>query len=120
MIVVKIEMWPKGIEAKKYGLGEMRIANDGAGTHARGDYDVVLMKGERLAKRPGLWRRTRVVNFPRSRLGVYDLIFRALAASVGARNPDVNLFQEIDADMETHAVRLLEEEHEDHGEEERT
>lgn len=108
MIVVKIEMWPGGHEAKKYKLGEMRIANDGEGTPARGDYDVVLMKGERLAKQPGVWRRARVLGFPRARLGVYDLIFRALGAAVASRNPDVPR-TEIDPDTEAHAVRLEEE-----------
>lgn len=39
MIVVKLEMWPKGDESRKYELGRTYIYNAG-GTTKRGDYEV--------------------------------------------------------------------------------
>lgn len=105
MIVVKIEMWPHGSEEKKYDLGRIEIVNDVKTTmkdRSLGSYIVKLFKSaSQGAKSPGIWRRGRVENFPRKRLGNYDLLYRALATLVGERNPDVETkFDEVTEDDE--------------------
>lgn len=85
MLVCKIEIWPKGDESRKYGLGEVRIANVG-GDHKIGHYKVELMKSEHIAKRSGVWRKGQVLNFHRLALGPYDLLLRALIACIGSRS----------------------------------
>lgn len=89
MLVCRIEMWPGGDRAKAYDLGVVEIANIG-GTAARGDYAVKLSKCARLARRKGNWKRGAVLGFPRQRLGAYDLLLRALADTIGDRNPEAN------------------------------
>lgn len=85
MVVVRVELWPGGDRSKARLLGEARIANDGGQrTDSRGDYTVELSKFNGT----GVWKRGRVTGFPRLRLGGWDLLFRALRATVGARNPD--------------------------------
>src|SRR5262245_34111022 len=44
MIVVKVELWPGGSEARKRSLGIAFIVNDGTGTKALGNYNVMLGK----------------------------------------------------------------------------
>ena len=53
MVVVRVELWPKGIEANKVCLNEVRISNTGAGTVARGIYACRFFgrAGRRLARR---------------------------------------------------------------------
>ncbi len=85
MLVCKIEMWPKGDEATKYLLGEVRIAPIGGDRHL-GHYSVELMKCAKIAKREGVWRSSKVLNFQRMLQGPYDLLLRALIACVGSRS----------------------------------
>ena len=76
MLRVTIELLPFGSEERKRHLGTIDIANDGRGTR------------ERLSKfgRPFTdWRRGAVLDFPRLSLGPYDLLLRALIATVGDR-----------------------------------
>jgi hypothetical protein len=93
VIVVKVELWPGGDEGRKRSLGEARISNDATEsltTELRGgSYDVVLLTGDPpLSKKAGKeWRRGRVTGFPRIKLGPWDLLYRALRATVGSRNP---------------------------------
>lgn len=82
MLVVTIELWPGGDQARKRHLGTARIANDGRGTLSAGDYDVTL---SRCGQPNQAWRRGRVEGFPRRRLGPWDLLYRSLAATVGDR-----------------------------------
>ena len=87
MIVIRVEMWPHGDESRKSELGIAYVANDGTGTSQVGNYDVQLMKSASMgARRSGVWKTGRVEGFPRLRLGQWDLIFRALLATVGYRN----------------------------------
>jgi len=86
MMLIKIELLPGGDASKRRTLGEIRIVNDGSGSLDVGNYDVTLMKSEEYAKSPGVWKRGRVVGFPRRALGPYDLLFRALAKCVALRN----------------------------------
>lgn len=38
MLIVKIELWPFGVEEKKRQIGELRIWNDGTGDVDYGNY----------------------------------------------------------------------------------
>jgi hypothetical protein len=84
MIIVRVELWPRGDKSKARCLGEAEIANVG-GTKEIGDYDVRLLKwgaGRRT------WKKGRLAGFPRLKLGPWDLLYRALAAIVHDRNRD--------------------------------
>lgn len=85
MLRITIELLPHGSELHRRHLGTMEIANDGTGGNGPlGAYNVRLSKRGRPSV---LWRRARVEGFPRLALGAYDLVFRALAATVGSRSP---------------------------------
>lgn len=86
MLVVRIELWPRGSEEHKRELGIAYIANDVSGTPDTGNYNVRFMKSPEYAKHPGVWKSARVESFPRRRLGPWDLLYRALHSSVGYRN----------------------------------
>ena len=90
MIRVTIELLPGGYEAGRKVLGIAEIANDGQDTGATdgrlGSYRVRLSKRE--PKVNEVWRRGQVHGFPRKRLGAWDLVYQALRACVGDRNPD--------------------------------
>lgn len=43
MIVVKVELWPKGDESKARQIGELKIVNVG-GDDDRGDYSVNVLE----------------------------------------------------------------------------
>lgn len=110
MLVIRIELWPKGNPEKKRDLGIATIANVG-GTLDVGEYDCKLLKSpeysskasrpeiERIQRphRSEIWRRGKVGDFPRRRsiLGPWDLLFRALGELITDRNPGV----EFDADV---------------------
>jgi hypothetical protein len=82
MLRVTIELLPFGREDRKRHLGTVDIANDGRGTRERGDYKVRLSKFGRPFTE---WRSGAVQGFPRLTLGPYDLLLRALIATVGDR-----------------------------------
>lgn len=83
MIVVRVELWPFGDKTRARHLGTAVIANDGTGDPQTGNYWVKLYgKGEKRR----LWRETVVADFPRKRLLVWDLLYRALKNVVGERN----------------------------------
>jgi hypothetical protein len=111
VIVVRVELHPaSGGPART--LGVAHIINDGTGSRALGDYDVALFKVGVERPRPGqtvgLWRRARVTDFPRTgRLGAWDLLYRALAATVGERNrPVANASAEDAAALRVEVERL--------------
>lgn len=96
MVIVQILMAPKGDRANAYLMAEGTIANISQGAMRSadalvGDYDVRLMKAVRFQK-PGqpvpVWKRGRVMGFPRKRLGEWDLLLRALCACLFKRNPE--------------------------------
>jgi hypothetical protein len=77
MIVVNIELWPKGDESRKVSLGRVEMVNDGSGGNGpTGSYDV---RAWGRKNRP-LRRYARVEEFPRHRLNVHHLLRRALMA----------------------------------------
>ena len=56
MIVIRLELWPRGEESQKRLLGLAQIANVG-GTVDLGDYDATIFKSPEHATRPGVWKR---------------------------------------------------------------
>ncbi len=84
MLRITIELLPKGEEAKSRHLGTIYISNVG-GTPTRGDYRFRLSK---RGKPNQVWKKGAITDFPRRRLGAYDLLYRALRAVVGERNAD--------------------------------
>jgi hypothetical protein len=81
LIRVTIELIPLGFENRKKTIGELTIVNDGTGSQTSGNYQVTLMKSS--SKR--IWKLGTVKNFPRKRLGPYDLLLRALQDCIGVR-----------------------------------
>lgn len=101
MIAIKIELWPRGVEARAREIGRMYIANDGAGTPDRGDYKVAVCRrgtnavpreiyddGDRAmieatagAKLPKSARAGEVKDYPRLAYNVWRLIARAALAA---------------------------------------
>lgn len=65
-------------------LGQAIIANTGKGSETRGKYLYRLSKRRRQRD---LWREGFIDDFPRKRLGPWDLLYRALRDAVGDRNP---------------------------------
>lgn len=85
-VVVKIEVWPGGDEARGREIGRAVITNlGGKREDAIGNYSVQLMRSSERAT-PGVWRSGSVRDFPRKKLSVYDLLFCALRATIGYRN----------------------------------
>jgi hypothetical protein len=97
MLVVRIELWPKGDESTKRDLAVIAIANVG-GDATAGDYEYAISNqaGTRYAgsldphellappqggKRP-YWKRGKIVGFARS-LGAVRLVHRVLRKALG-------------------------------------
>lgn len=82
MLRITLELLPHGDQSRKRHLGTIEISNVG-GTPTRGNYRVRLSK---RGKPNQLWKEGKVTEFPRKRLRPYDLLYRALMATVGSRN----------------------------------
>ena len=76
MIVVKIELWPRGDPNQA-----REIVNDGTGTQAKGNYQVRLRHSGRYTGRPGFWKRGAVSGVSRL-LSPYHLVMLALGATL--------------------------------------
>jgi hypothetical protein len=85
MYVCKLELWPENDAASAYSLGEIRIGQK-SGDCFVADYTVEIDKASRQARAPGVWRTAEVAAFDHSQLGPYDLLLRALIATVGGRS----------------------------------
>jgi hypothetical protein len=87
MLVVKIEICPKGSLYGAREIGRMYIANTGEGTPDRGDYQVaVCRKGSKdvprfLAAGPRAARYGDVRDYPRKGYNVWRLVSRALRSA---------------------------------------
>lgn len=80
MITVDIHL-DSAVTGKRSSLGKMVIRNDGTGTRTWGHYNVTLYNDGVV------WKTARVTDFPRERLGAYDLMYRAMrACGIGERN----------------------------------
>lgn len=86
MLVVKIEMWPRGQEDRSFEIGRTYIWNKG-GNDKRGDYNVaVKRKGDFERKdgylpSKGAMRSGEVINYPRLSYNVWRLVLRALKSA---------------------------------------
>jgi hypothetical protein len=104
MIRCTIELLPGGSESRARTIGLVEITNAG-GTAKVGDYIVVLTKTPPFrGALKAAWRTGRIVvgledeeiivgkveGHHREKRGSYDLLFRALAATVGDRNPQAD------------------------------
>lgn len=78
MVVVKIEIWPYGIEENKRQIGEMRIANNLSGDLERGNYNVSLAHAD---GKEGIWKTGKIVGHLR-KLSPYHLVKAALKATL--------------------------------------
>jgi len=99
MIVIKVELWPFGDSSRAKILGTAKIANTG-GTGTQGDYNCTICDAVELPEHSleaykilfhskgnkRIWKECDVDNFPRKRLLVWDLLYRALKKIVGERN----------------------------------
>ncbi len=84
MLRISIDLVPHGDETKKRSLGTAKIWNDGTSLDTKiGNYKFSLLKW-RGAK--GIWKEGKLKNFPRKRLGAWDLLYRALGEVIGGRN----------------------------------
>lgn len=90
MIVVKIELWPYGNEARKQEIGRTYIYNVG-GTQERGNYaGFVCRKGvfEPFEKAKLVATRTlEVKDYPRLSYNVWRLISRSLISAFPEEKP---------------------------------
>jgi hypothetical protein len=84
MVVVKIEIWPRGEESEAKTIAVARIANDGTGTTSHGNYAVSLSHSGKFYGRPGPWKTGRVQKFNRL-WSPYHLVFYALKFTLGLR-----------------------------------
>jgi len=84
MLRITVELLPAQGGPKQV-KGIMEIANDGTGSHEVGHYIVKIFKTGTYRT---VWKSGTVKNFPRSskKLGVWDLLYRALKNVVGDRN----------------------------------
>lgn len=72
------------VTGKTANIANAIIANDGTGDKSLGNYKVVLYetRGVKEIRTEG-----RVVDFPRLKLGPWDLLYRALRETVGEKSP---------------------------------
>lgn len=95
MIVIRIEMWPKGSKEHARVMAVGRIFNNGSGTITKGNYIAELYGGTASGIKPEKadtpwkfmrpWKRCEVNGFPRRVQGCWDLLCRALWTSIGNR-----------------------------------
>ena len=83
MLYVRIELWPDGDRTQAKFMGEAKIVNDRTGDQTVGNYTVELTTWH---DPPRTWKKGYVRGFLRKSLGPFDLLFRALCATVASRN----------------------------------
>ena len=89
MIVVTVEVWPKGNREKRRMIGVAEITHRDlikSPSPDVCDYDVRIYKSMPFLERSVLWRQGVVKRFPRTILGHWDLLFRAMKSTIGHRN----------------------------------
>lgn len=83
MMVIDLQLWPKGMELQKRPLGRGEIANTGESKDPGiGAYTARFGRMDGA----GVWRRGAVEKFPRVAMGPWDLLFVALLDAVGDRH----------------------------------
>lgn len=84
MLLIRVELWSARTGQRKE-LGCAAIANVG-GSIKRGRYHVRLARTFDRLRAGKVWREAHVDGFPRRSLGAWDLLLRALLATVADRN----------------------------------
>ena len=74
MLVVRIELWPKGDRRQAKVLHTAQIANNGKGSLTVGNYTATFSARGGKTR----WRTSRVSNFPRKAKGAWYLLYEAL------------------------------------------
>ena len=83
MVVIKIELWPKGNENKAREIGRMRVINDGTGNAQLGNYSVEMdHAGIYYGKRKNPWKTGKVKQHFRM-MSPYHLLAKAVASCIG-------------------------------------
>lgn len=67
-------------------VGIAKIANDGTGGLTSGNYVVQLNTAGRKSRK---WKTGKVKQFPRKKLLAWDLVYRALHATISDRNKEL-------------------------------
>ena len=82
MIVVKVELWPLGVESQAREIGRAHISNVG-GNNDFGNYQVELLKSAEYSRRRAgeIYRRGKVINYQRER-GPWPLLMYALQSAL--------------------------------------
>lgn len=78
MIVIKLELWPKGDENRKRDLGSAHIIHQEMADDHHANYLVKLLKGTEYSKHPGTLYKSTIVNRFKRQLGPWLLIQTAL------------------------------------------
>lgn len=79
MLVVTVELYPKGLAIKSKKLGQCFIINNLTGTPTKGDYVAHICVGKK--KKP--WKTVFVTGFPRKNLNAWHLLYRTLKKAIG-------------------------------------
>ena len=82
VVRVTVVVLPGGDVARAQRVGSALIVNDGTGDEKTGNYRVSLAQ---MGRPTQIWRKGRLLNFPRKTLGPWDLVYRALHEVVGER-----------------------------------
>lgn len=82
MLRITIELIPFGKEENKETIGVAEIFNNATGTELIGNYCMRIFRGNSRA----IWKTTPIKNFPRTRLTMWDLLYRGLHKILGKRN----------------------------------
>lgn len=85
MLRVTVELLQHGDENKKSLLGVLDIANTGTGTPTSGTYSVRASRRGSADTKGRPWRAAVVKDFPRQRLGVWDLLMTCLISLCAER-----------------------------------
>lgn len=94
MLRITVELLPGGLEINSRVLARAELYNDGGEStdgkdSIMGSYKIRLYGGTQHPNLSKVWRTGNVRHFPRLRLGVWDLLFRALRDAVGFRNKEM-------------------------------
>jgi hypothetical protein len=84
VLVLKLELWPKGDQTRAREIGRTYICNEG-GSLTRGDYGVHVCRRGKLDVVPRDnskgGRQATVKGYPRLRFNVWRLVLRSLLAA---------------------------------------
>lgn len=84
MVVIQVQMWPRGSKAEAYSLGTLTIALDPVtSTPTLRNYTWRITR----LRDKGTWKSGRIEGHTPKTRGPWDLLYRILRNVVGHRNP---------------------------------